>query len=723
MSLDTYQPCPCGNGKKIKFCPCANDMVADLEKVLRAVEGGQRVAGLELIDRLIAERGERPALLALKADVLLAQGMHEQAEDTIVAFQKVSPHNPVALALGAILAVTKDDTPGAVEKLQQALECTEQMIAAPVYTAIGLVATGLLNAGHILAARGHWLMQAGMAGERDSQPAERLMHMNLSRDIPLLLKDDQAYSECPEDAPWRGEFGAAMMSARKGTWLAACESLDSLAEKATDEPAILRNIAILRGWLGQTDLAVKAWRSYASLPDVPLDEAVEAEALAQMLDVESLQEVDQVMAVHTVTDAEQLMETLLSDKRVAKTPLDPAQLGSEGQPPPKGVFWLLDRPASDAENVPREEIPCIIAEMLVYGKQTDRAARLEVAMTRSPDYEQKKATLAEVVGELVEPNPSVETTGKVSAVTEALSWRWHLPNNVTRERRLELIDEQQSEIIFNLWPQLELNVLDGRRAADVASDEAYRVRILAAIMLLESACESNERPIDFNELRRKLELPEVEPVRAEGDEIMRISLPRLALIECEPLDDMDLVKAFQRSVLSGHRLATVKFGTEVLKRDSTREIIKRQDVYEPLIRSCQNSDQALDFVHQAQEESSRDGESSARWLLTELSMRLSRGEGDECNRLIETLRDRHMNEPGVAESLYRLLVAHGVVSPDGQAPMPGGPMPGGAVPGGAPVPQQAAPAAEGSKLWTPDAPSPASEGGSGKSKLWVPGAD
>jgi hypothetical protein len=56
MPLDAYQYCPCGSGKKLKFC-CSKDILGELDKVVRAVDGEQRVAALEQIDRLTKEKG------------------------------------------------------------------------------------------------------------------------------------------------------------------------------------------------------------------------------------------------------------------------------------------------------------------------------------------------------------------------------------------------------------------------------------------------------------------------------------------------------------------------------------------------------------------------------------------------------------------------------------------------------------------------------------------
>jgi len=283
MTLDPYQPCPCGGGKKIKFC-CSKDITAELDKVIRAVQGDQRAAALDQIHKLIAEKGPRNALLAIKADVQLSLGKFDDADATIDEFLAASPDNPVALSLSAIHACSRNDLEGAIEDLQQAMEHLDGLLAPTVYSAIGVVAQTLLQAGDVLAARGHLLMQAGLAGDQDENPIRLLMRINMLREIPLLLKQDYMYSDCPAGVEWANEFEAAKTLALHGAWIAACEALDALEEKYPGQAAILRNIAILSGWVGQRDEAAVAWRKYARLKDVPLAEAVEAEALAQMLD-------------------------------------------------------------------------------------------------------------------------------------------------------------------------------------------------------------------------------------------------------------------------------------------------------------------------------------------------------------------------------------------------------------------------------------------------------
>ena len=61
---------------------------------------------------------------------------------------------------------------------------------------------------------------------------------------------------------------------------------------------------------------------------------------------------------------------------------------------------------------------------------------------------------------------------------------------------------------LNVWPQTPLRELDGKCPAEVAADPAFRVRLLAAILLLEIGRRADPQgQFDYNELRAKLGLP------------------------------------------------------------------------------------------------------------------------------------------------------------------------------------------------------------------------
>jgi len=713
MALDPYQLCPCGSGKKIKFC-CSKDIVNELDKVIRAVQGEQRVSALSSVDKLIEEKGPRLALLALRADVELALGQLDHADKTIDDFLAASPDNPVALALSAIHACSKNDLESAVEDLQQSLEHLGEVMPPSVYSAIGVVGQTLLSNGDVLGARGHLLMQAGLAGERDENPVRLLMRINMMPEIPLLLKQDSQYAVAPEGVDWGDEFDDAMQVAQKGAWVAACEKLDELDGKHPKQTAILKNIAILSGWVGQRDEATIAWRSYSQQEDVPLDEAVEAAALAQMLDPNAERdELDSVAVTYEVKDVERLMELLLSNSCVTKMPMDPAEMAGDDRPPPKAAYWLLDKEVPESgEHLVRDEIPNVLGEMYVFGKQTDRPGRIEYSILRDEQFESRKESLVELVSEQIVGDPTEEVVGPVSKVAAVLTWRWRLPDDTPPEKRRELVSEQRRESILRRWSELNLKALGGKTPRELAADPANKIPALAAVLLLELSNDQQQDEVDFNELRREIGLPTRDRIDPADIDVMTLSLIQIPLVNVEKLSDDELLTLYRRVVLKYAVIPIRKIAVEVLRRDSMNEKVDKNEAYDLLIRTATDSADALGHVEEATKFSADAGESPARWLLAELSIRLSRYEAEEAQQIVQTLQTRHREEPGVAQGLYEILVSHGLISPDGTP---------------ASVPQEAAVASpsteeSGSTLWTPGSPEPAASGEQ-KSKLWVPGMD
>jgi tetratricopeptide (TPR) repeat protein len=714
MALDPYTTCPCGSGKKIKFC-CCKDITGDLERVLRSVEGEQRVAAMDLINKLIASKGPRAALLTVKANLQIALENMEDASSTIEELFKQSPHNPAARALTAVVEASKGNTELAVERLQEALEFSDQYVVMSIYTALTFVSQALLAAGDLLAARGHLMMQIGLAQQQDQRPLRLLLELNSSRQIPVMWKEDFVFADCPADVPWRGEFLAVMNSAAKGAWLAACESLASLSEKVPDQPAIEKNIAILRCWLGQRSKAAAAWRHYAELDGVSWDDAVEAEALSQMLDEDNEDTLDELTLVFPVTDTDSLMERLLSDRGVSQMPVDLNALATEDQPPPKAAFFLLDRPVPPSgHELHCDDVPTVLGEVYVYGKQTDREARLEFVTERVEELETRKAKLQEVADDLIGPLAEEEVSGEVSSLAAALTIRWRLPDDTSREDRIRLAKEQQRKALLERWVELPLSILDGRTPRDASQDEKLRVRVAAAILRLELETEQTASGFDYNELCDALQIPIRPLIDPKDVDLRELPLLRLAWVDVSDLDVDSLCLGFGRAAMKAYRPAVHRFARELIKHDIVDQRFTKEDVFAELIASCPETDEALEHAEAARAMAVEKDDSPARWLLTQLSLRLGRGEPAESRELLQTIQERHIREPGIAQSLHEMLVSYGVITPEGQ--------PRAARDAAASEPAPTAAAAEPKTLWTPDAPQPA-QPDAGKSKLWIPGND
>jgi hypothetical protein len=707
MPIDPYSPCPGGTGKKIKFC--CSDLVAELEKIQRMLEGEQRAACLDHIESLESKYPERACLLSIKALLEAQLGQEERAQATLAAFMKAYPDNPVALAEQATLKASSEGGVAAIGVLQDALEKCSQQIPAQVYDAIGLVAQVLIADGQLIAGRAHLVLQLGIGGTQNQRPLQLLMRLNGSPSVPLLAKQDLPLLPAPDDALWKGSFATAMEPAMRGAWRLATDRLAELAAKVGDWPAIWHNIAVLRTWLADTPRAIEAWRKYAAQP-IPLQDVVEAEALAQSLDPEAVDLIDVLSIEYAVNDPEVLQARLDASPRALSMPIDLARMGSDDEPPPKAAYWLLNRAAPQGGTaITPEDVPQVVGQAFVYGKQTDRPARLELATYRTQS-QQASATLAEVASDAVGAAGTEEVSAQVPALQHALTLSWKFPEHTPAETRLALVNDQRRDLLLNRWPQMPQKVFGGNSASQVAGKPEFRSKLLAAILLLEMATDRVAPDVDFNELRRKLRVDELEPIDPNTVSLVDLPLVRLSRVDVKNLSDEELVDLYRRADHYRHISALRKLAQEVIGRPGLDKLVDKAEVYGLLAQIEADPQQAIGYLDRAREAAEAAKKSTAPWDLAELAMRIARGDVAEADRLLYHIREQHIREPGVAQALFEILAEAGIIGPDGkptaQAAAP--PEPGIVVPGAA---------AESGKIWTPGSDQPT---GGKKSALWTP---
>jgi hypothetical protein len=726
MTTDAYQPCPCGIDKKIKFC-CGAEVLSDLGKIEDALAGEQRLGALDLCNKLLAARHDRPCIHMYKA--MVQMGMHElgAARKTAEEMLAISPGNPAGLAIAAMLDCNEDRVEDGVEKLQGALEAQEGKLVNMVYEAIGVVGRSLAAAGEFVAAQAHLFMQVRASRGQDQNAMMALLELEGSGQIPLAVQG--MLSLAPPDAATPlaaadvAEFNAALRLAETAAWAAAARKFEALAEKTPGEPALWKNIGVLRARLLNNGVAVDALKRYASFASVPRDLAVEAMALANYLSEPSeVDFVNEVTVEYGVTDASALKERLLSSKRVENLSIDPAVFQETSEPPPIAAFLALDRevPAT-AGNLTRDNVPKVMGEVLLYGKQTDRDARLEFVAIKTPDFDAKVKALQEAVGPLLGPKKGDEVTGKMAAVAAALAINWRFPDETPAEVRKRMIQEQRTQVLLSIWPNIPMGYLGGKSPRVAVADAVGQIAVSAIVLTMDLA-EPDENP-DFNKLRRSLGLPTLEPIDPDGLRPASLTPAQQTRLIVSKLSDDDLVGLYRRATMLGAPRLIKKLAAEIVARPSldSRQEISKAETHDILSRLTADPEEALNHVLQAQESAKARGQSPARYLLSEFTHRLRRREEAEAQRALRTVMSKHMREPGVAQAVYSLLAQLGLVEIDpatGRPVMTGGAMPGAMPAGAVPAP------ASGTALWTPEQGAPPAPAASGsKSKLWVPGMD
>lgn len=705
MPVDPYALCPCGSGKKLKFC--CGDLAGEIEKIHRMIEGDQPRAALRHVDQTLAKNPGRASLLDLKAALELSLEEIEVARLTINEFVGKYPDSPTAQACQALLLAETGDAPAAVRSLQRALELIDQDMPQRVLEAIGIVGRALLATGHVVAAQAHLWLHAAIAPPDDIRSRELLVGLNHYSGLPLILRDQLRFRQWPTDAPWINEAVQASRLADQGRWQQATTAIDRLGQKYGADPTLVYNRALLGGWLADERALVAGLHAFAQM-SVPLDDAVEAEAIAQLLDPDTRDDtLDSVLAVYEINDLDALVARFSSDARVEAFAVDPASLPPD-QPRPRNTYILLDKPMpASGANLDRSEVPRLAGVLAIFGRQTDRRERLELTIDKGAGFEPMITALrsiaAETLGEMIEE----KVVGQVSATEQALNFRWHFPRDTPPDVRRRLVAEQRRASIVESWPEVRKPVLGGKSPREAADDPSLRIPLMAAVLILEQGGKIDRNSEAVAELRRGLNLPAPGPVASNEPAVGGIQLVRVPRLNMSEVPDGALVELYHRALVVGADAAVSRIAQEAVRRPSLANRIPPADAYRRMISVEADLDRALAIIDEARQTSLSKGESTATWDLTELQLHIVSGNGPRFQEVLERIERKHLDDPQVAQELYRILYEAGMIRAEG--------MPRERIDEES-VAMAGAPEPTSGKIWTPDSDRPAGK----KSSLWTP---
>ncbi len=710
MALDPYQPCPCGSGKKIKFC-CA-DVAGELDKLQRMLASEQYAACVDRADQLLAKHPDRPALYSFKIAALASLGQREAMARTVAEFSAKHPGNPLALAEQAMMAGERGELVEAVGLLQEAVESGVDPLPSALVAAFGGVGNYLAVDGFLPAAVQHLATELSLVESPESaMGSQRLSQVLSAAQVSPLLRQVFSLRGVEEGSKASAELRAAVAPAKRLRWRKAKDALTAVAEKAPQDPLVWRDLAVLRGWLADENGAAEAWRHLAALP-IPQDQAVEAEAMAQLLSGDFMAEsVELVKTAYTLNSLDEVDARVAADAHFQSTPFDASAWNPEMGPPPRKFLFVLDRPKVAASaQLDLDALPETLGEALLFPKQTDREARLEL-MGRRDKTPAALEVLRAALGDLLGPQQGdAEVIGNTGVFDDLIAQRPAYPPDTTIDQHDEQNVGWLRRALFERLPRIPLKLLGGRSLEQAAPDESVRVKLLALLSHVRAALSNLAGQFDFDQLFTRLSLPQAAKTTVNEQEFDELPLAKYLDLDLAALDEEMLTRVFSRSVISGLPEVAIK-AARLLAANESSDV--QAEAYGYLAQTEISSKAALEDLAQAQQAADRVGRSSAPWDIMEMGLRARRGEGERFFELLQHVQSAHGREPGVMRQLSGLLMQMGILRPDGTiaTPMTPEPEPAGLiVPGGA--------SEAGGKLWTPGGEEPRRE----KSSLWVPGS-
>src|SRR5262245_17372170 len=345
--IDVYQLCPCGSGKKLKFC--CHAIVTEMVKVSELQQSHQYQAALTLLDAVEKKVQPRDVwsrawVKTTKAFLLFSLGTLDEPRKLVAEVLAELPEHPLAVAVNGVLALAADGYPAAMRPVYRAFQ-TSASDQPHLTSHLAMALSQLMLAqGHLLAARAGLSLAARLDPENDEAVKAFLEYMRDPR-IPWPMRDGHTLAPLAGNDAFKSQFEQAIKLAGQGCFSDAAKAFGQIARQDPKNPGLWWNIALCHAWAGEDPLAVEAFKAAAAnQPD--FETAVNCLGLSRELrQPDAAARVPQLTAAYRIDSVGKLL-TALDQKpefsRVAVPQPDP----DDDEPGPTAIYRILDRDPS-----------------------------------------------------------------------------------------------------------------------------------------------------------------------------------------------------------------------------------------------------------------------------------------------------------------------------------------------------------------------------------------
>jgi tetratricopeptide (TPR) repeat protein len=639
MALDPYAPCPCGSGKKFKWC--CQPIHVEIDRAFQQYAEGQHEAALGIMHQVVEQNPANPEAWGRRAQLLYDSGKTDEAEASLQKALDINPKYPFGHLLRGLFRKAEGEIAGALLLFRKAADLYDpdaRDVLAQVYSLIADAEQRLHRPLAVQAA----LRIAGRIRPDEEIDKALTTAFGEQSGLPASARRDYSLMPLPASASvqQRDAWNAALSQATTGKLTDAAKALEQLAGEMSQEPAACYNLGLVRAWLGQNPAAIEALDRYLSLESNE-DRAAAAWSLAEVLrfgqGMEDQSDYVERSVVFRIRDPERFFDFINSGQQEGL--LYGVQLDQE-----HGVLSgiVLERGGLIAGGM-STQFPKLGAYFLVIGDVFRLWNINSDALDRARQFVQERAgaTLAEA-----QTRRGPANFGDVLA--EALVFPIGISD---RDLAHQKIREQVQNYFEEKWIHKPLRSLNLTPPIDAAGHAVLRRKLKGVVQFLEESLAKIETGYDFSRLRRKLGLSAdgatVEPSK-DGHETLdidRMGAAELASLPVEGLSDEQIEEAYRAAQkLDAHELAC-RFAKALVVRPPRVDRPDRSPWYGYLIqRSLLDGDidTALQFVDEGEKADCEQNEGRRRndYELRRGQVHAKRGEVDRARDIFERLIER-----------------------------------------------------------------------------------
>lgn len=596
MAFDPYSPCPCGSGKKFKWC--CQPIYADIDRALRQHNEGQHEVALRIMGEVVAANPGNPEAHGRFAQLLYVNGKLDEAETALQKAFALNPNYPFGYYLRGLFRQNEGESVGALLLFRKAIECYDPQahdMLAQVYL---FICQNELKLNRPVAARAAMQLVSRYAPADQSVQRDFEAAFGEQSQQPLSARREYRFAVLPTSAPaarrqaWDRVLSKDPPQGRFSDAVRAFAQLTT--EDATDHLAWY-NLALAKAWLGDNVGALDALDRYVQIEE---DEALAASAwsLGEVLRCgDGLEnQADYVQhSFHCRIRDPQAVANLLNgwdqEKRMFGVQvneetgvmmccvLEPvAALTSQGtalQPAKLGAFMMMLQGLLQLWHTSGEALDRIVQEV----QQKIGMALVETQRERLP------VRLRDVLAEAVVIPVGVKE-----------------PEAFARKAA-----EGLQSYFEEKWIHRPLQSLRNIPPIDAAGQKTLRTKVLGVIQFLQECAALGGVQYDFDRLRRKLGLLEgkTADAGAAGPDFGALAAAELAALPTEGLSDDQLESAFQAALKLDAREVAGRFARLLVERPPRPEHPDRFPWFTHLVKlALENGDAtaALNFVNEGE---------------------------------------------------------------------------------------------------------------------------
>jgi tetratricopeptide (TPR) repeat protein len=640
MAFDPYGPCPCGSGKKFKWC--CQPIHVDIDKAYRQDEEGQHEAALRLMEQVVSQHPDNPEAWGRQAQLLYQNDQVEAAEKALDKALELNPKYPFGHFLRGIFRQYEGEIPGALVEFRKAAELYDpeaRDILAQVYGAIG---ESEMRLNRPVAAR------AALAIARRYRPTDenlqKLFQALFGEDSGLPTTGRQEYAYLPLDSKataYQDSWDRALSGAATGKLTDALTAFESLTKENPGLTAAWYNLGLTRAWLGDNPGAIEALNQYVTLePDE--NRAADAWALAEILHygvgMEDRADWREHGVIYQIRNPEALANLI---NEWAKTHRLVALQPDEEHGVLAGI--LADQQTTLLGTASTAKFANFGANFLVAGSM------LRLASTNSEKLHRLSGDLEKALGQaLSEP----QTTQGIPQFRSMLMDAFPIPIAPGEEAEiLPAIRERVQQYFEEKWIHQSMATLGNVAPIDAAGQPILRKKLLGLIRFLQD-CVPPIEPYnyDFDRLRRKLGLLPTDkpegPSPQKGDvDISAMSVGELSALKTDDLADDKLGLAYQAALKLDARELASHFAHALVARPPRPEQPDRFPWYAHLIQSSSaegDTEAALNFVNEGEKADCEQNQGHRRndYELRRAQIHCKRNETDRAHEIFTALINR-----------------------------------------------------------------------------------